>query len=46
VVGRKLSEKKSVLRESNGFDQRTVEERIRSGRVDGGYRRRWRDCLG
>jgi len=35
VVGRKLSEE-GVLRESSGFDQRTVEEGIRDRR--GGWR--------
>jgi hypothetical protein len=34
MVGRKLNEKEGVLRESSGFDQRTVEEGIRSGGVD------------
>jgi hypothetical protein len=46
TVGRKVSVKEGVLRESSGFDQRTVKERIRSGGVVGGSRRRWRDCLG
>ena len=31
MVGREPSEKEGVLRESNGFDQRIVEEGIRSG---------------
>jgi len=41
-----VGEKEGVLRESSGFDQRTVEERIRSGGVVGGGQRRRRDCLG
>lgn len=48
MVGRKLpvsEEKERVLRESSGFDQRTVEEGIRSGGVVEGSRRRWGDCL-
>jgi hypothetical protein len=30
MVGRKLNEKEGVLRESSGFDRRTVEEGLRS----------------
>lgn len=46
MVGRKLNEKEGVLRESSGFDQRTVEEEMRSRWVVRECRRRRRDCLG